>query len=323
MKEDVTVTSINMNHRRTGAAGPGTSGGAAPMPPAPPPEAAGAKPASPWRDALLSLRKNKLAIVGLFIIFGFICIGLLAPVITEYEPNQQNVAERLTGPSEKVWFGTDHFGRDIFTRVVYGAQVSIYIGFFSVVGAMICGSLLGLIAGYFGRWVDMTVSRLFDIMLAFPSILLAIAIVAILGPSLENAMLAIAVVNVPIFGRLVRSRVLSVKEEEYIMGAKAQGTGHARIILHHVLPNSTAPIIVQASLSFGTAILEAAALGFLGLGAQPPSPEWGRMLADARQYIQTAPWTVIFPGLSIMLMVLGFNLFGDGLRDALDPKMKS
>lgn len=185
------------------------------------------------------------------------------------------------------------------------------------------GTFLGIIAGFFGGWVDMLISRIFDVLLAFPSILLAIAIVAILGPSLQNALLAIAIINIPIFGRLVRSRVLSIREEEYILAAKAQGMKNSRILFHHILPNSTAPIIVQATLSFGTAILEAAALGFLGLGAQAPMPEWGKMLSDSRQYIQSAPWTVLFPGLSIMLVVLGFNMFGDGLRDALDPKMKN
>ncbi len=185
------------------------------------------------------------------------------------------------------------------------------------------GTFLGVVAGYYGRWIDLTISRIFDIMLAFPSILLAIAIVAILGPSLRNALIAIAIVNIPVFGRLVRSKVLSLKEEEFIMAARAQGMKHGRIILHHVLPNSLAPIIVQATLGFGTAILEAAALGFLGMGAQPPNPEWGKMLSDSRAFIQSAPWTVLFPGFSIMLIVLGFNLIGDGLRDALDPKMKN
>lgn len=180
-----------------------------------------------------------------------------------------------------------------------------------------------ILAGYYGKWVDMLISRFFDILLAFPSILLAIAIVAVLGPSLQNALIAIAIVNVPSFGRLVRGKVMSLKTEEYIMAAKAQGMKDRRILFNHILPNSLAPIIVQGTLGFGTAILDAAALGFLGIGAQPPEPEWGKMLSDARQFIELAPWTVIFPGLSIMLTVLGFNLVGDGLRDVLDPRMKS
>jgi peptide/nickel transport system permease protein len=279
--------------------------------------------ASPWKEAFRQLIKNKLAIVGMIIIGFFIFIAIFAPLLTTYTYQSMSAADRLQPPSSTHWFGTDDLGRDIFTRIVYGARISLMVGFFAVIGALFFGSLLGIIAGYFGRWIDMIISRIFDIMLAFPSILLAIAIVAILGPSLQNALIAIAIINIPIFGRLVRSKVISIREEEYILAAKAQGMKSGRILFHHVLPNSTAPIIVQATLGFGTAILEAAALGFLGLGAQPPTPEWGRMLSDSRQYIQSAPWTVLFPGLSIMLVVLGFNMIGDGLRDALDPKMKS
>lgn len=278
---------------------------------------------SPWRDGWKQLRKNRLAIIGFAIILFFILVAIFAPLFTSYSYDQQNLADRLHPPSKEYLLGTDHLGRDIFTRIAYGARVSLQVGFFAVTGALVFGSLLGILAGYFGRWIDMLISRIFDIMLAFPSILLAIAIVAILGPSLENALLAIAVVNIPIFGRLVRSRVISLREEEFIMAAKAQGMKSGRVILHHILPNSIAPIIVQATLSFGTAILEAAALGFLGLGAQPPTPEWGQMLADSREFIQLAPWTMLAPGLSIMLVVLGFNLIGDGLRDALDPRMKN
>lgn len=278
---------------------------------------------SPWRDGWKQLRKNRLAIIGFAIILFFIFVAIFAPLFTSYSYDQQNLANRLHPPSKEYLLGTDHLGRDIFTRIAYGARVSLQVGFFAVTGALVFGSLLGILAGYFGRWIDMLISRIFDIMLAFPSILLAIAIVAILGPSLENALLAIAVVNIPIFGRLVRSRVISLREEEFIMAAKAQGMKSGRVILHHILPNSVAPIIVQATLSFGTAILEAAALGFLGLGAQPPTPEWGQMLADSREFIQLAPWTMLAPGLSIMLVVLGFNLIGDGLRDALDPRMKN
>lgn len=278
---------------------------------------------SPWRDGWKQLRKNRLAIIGFAIILFFILVAIFAPLFTPYSYDQQNLADRLHPPSKEYLLGADHLGRDIFTRIAYGARVSLQVGFFAVTGALVFGSLLGILAGYFGRWIDMLISRIFDIMLAFPSILLAIAIVAILGPSLENALLAIAVVNIPIFGRLVRSRVISLREEEFIMAAKAQGMKSGRVILHHILPNSVAPIIVQATLSFGTAILEAAALGFLGLGAQPPTPEWGQMLADSREFIQLAPWTMLAPGLSIMLVVLGFNLIGDGLRDALDPRMKN
>ncbi|HWI46723.1 MAG TPA: ABC transporter permease, partial [Rummeliibacillus sp.] len=207
--------------------------------------------------------------------------------------------------------------------VVHGARISLMVGFFSVIGSVVVGSILGIVAGYYGRWVDTIISRIFDILLAFPSILLAIAIVSVLGPSLTNALIAIAVINIPNFGRLIRSKVLSIKQEEYITAAKAIGMKDYRILFSHILPNSMTPVIVQGTLAIASAIIEAAALGFLGLGAQAPQPEWGKMLADARIYLVNAPWTMIFPGLAIMLTVLGFNLMGDGLRDALDPKMKN
>lgn len=277
---------------------------------------------SPWRDTYRQLRKNKFAILGFIIILFFLLLGLLAPWLTQYGYEEQVLVDRLQAPSAEHWLGTDDVGRDIFTRIAYGARISLQVGLFAVTGALVFGTFLGIIAGYFGRWIDMLISRIFDIMLAFPSILLAIAIVAILGASLQNALIAIAIINIPIFGRLVRSRVISLREEEFVLAARAQGLKNGRIILHHILPNSLAPIIVQTTLGFGTAILEAAALGFLGLGAQPPSPEWGKMLADSRDFIQLAPWTLIAPGVSIMLVVLGFNLIGDGLRDALDPRMK-
>lgn len=281
------------------------------------------KESGPWRDAWRSFRKSKVAVVGMAVVLLFILMALLAPFIAPQGINEQNMADRLHPPSAEYWFGTDDFGRDILSRVMHGARISLAVGFFSVIGSVVVGSILGIIAGYYGRWVDVIISRIFDIMLAFPSILLAIAIVAVLGPSLQNALIAIATINVPNFGRLIRSKVLSIKEDEYITSAKAIGMKDARILFSHILPNSMAPVIVQGTLAVATAILEAAALGFLGLGARAPSPEWGKMLADSRDYLQSAPWTMIFPGLAIMLTVLGFNLMGDGLRDALDPKMKS
>jgi len=278
---------------------------------------------SPWLETWRSFRKNKIAVVGMIIVLTFIILAIAAPLITKEGINEQDLANRLQSPSSEYWLGTDDFGRDIFSRIIYGARVSLWVGFSSVIGSIIVGCFLGIIAGYYGRWVDTIISRFFDIMLAFPSILLAIAIVAVLGPSLRNALIAIAIINVPNFGRLIRSKVLSVKEEEYITSARAVGLKDARILFSHILPNSMAPVIVQGTLAIATAILEAAALGFLGLGAQPPTPEWGKMLADSKNYIQSAPWTMIFPGLAIMLTVLGFNLMGDGLRDAMDPKMKN
>ncbi|MCY1120072.1 ABC transporter permease [Bacillus safensis] len=273
-------------------------------------------------ESMKQFFQHKLAVIGSVIVFLFLILAIFAPLIAPYGINEQSLGERFSAPSAAHWFGTDDFGRDIFSRVVHGARISLWVGFFSVLGSVILGTLLGLIAGYGGRVLDALISRMFDILLAFPSILLAIAIVSILGPSLQNALIAIAIINVPTFGRLVRSKVLSIKQEEYVLAAKAVGMSHRRIVLRHILPNSMVPVIVQATLAIGTAIIEAAALGFLGLGAQAPSPEWGKMLADARPYLVQAPWTLFFPGIAIMLTVLGFNLMGDGLRDTLDPKMK-
>lgn len=277
---------------------------------------------SPWKELWKGFKKNKLALVGTAIVGFFIVVALFADVIAPYSYKENVLSNALQPPSGEHFFGTDHAGRDVFSRIVYGARISLWIGFFAVLASAIAGSFLGLIAGYYGKWMDMVISRFFEILLAFPSILLAIAIVAILGPSLQNALLAIAIINIPTFGRLVRSKVISLKEEEFITAAKAIGMKDSRIIFHHILPNSLTPIIVQGTLGIATAILEAASLGFLGLGAQAPEPEWGRMLSDARSYIQQASWTVVFPGIAIMLTVLGFNLMGDGLRDALDPRMK-
>lgn len=277
----------------------------------------------PWRDAWRSFRKNKGALVGAGIVLFFLFLAFFGPWLAPQGINDQLLTDRLKPPSSKYWFGTDDFGRDIFSRIIYGARISLMVGFFSVIGSVVAGSILGIIAGYYGKWIDMIISRIFDIMLAFPSILLAIAVVSVLGPSLQNALIAIAIINIPNFGRLIRSKVLSIKEEEYITSAKAIGMRDIRILFSHILPNSMAPVIVAGTLAIASAIIEAAALGFLGLGAQAPAPEWGKMLADARMYLRNAPWTMIFPGVAIMLTVVGFNLMGDGLRDALDPKMKN
>lgn len=277
----------------------------------------------PWRDAWRSFRKNKGALVGAGIVLFFVFLAFVGPWLAPQGINEQLLTDRLKPPSGQYWFGTDDFGRDIYSRIIHGARISLMVGFFSVIGSVVVGSILGIVAGYYGKWIDMIISRVFDIMLAFPSILLAIAVVSVLGPSLQNALIAIAIINIPNFGRLIRSKVLSIKEEEYITSAKAIGMRDIRILFSHILPNSMAPVIVAGTLAIASAIIEAAALGFLGLGAQAPAPEWGKMLADARMYLRNAPWTMIFPGLAIMLTVVGFNLMGDGLRDALDPKMKN
>lgn len=287
------------------------------------PKSLNGKVSSPWREAWRGFKKNKLAIIGAVIVLFFIILALFAPWIAPLSYEEQVLSKRLQAPSSEHWLGTDDFGRDILSRIIYGARISLSVGFFAVLGSAVAGCFLGILAGYYGRWVDTIISRIFDIMLAFPSILLAIGVVAVLGPSLRNALIAIAIINIPSFGRLIRSKVLSVRQEEYIVAAKAIGMKDKRILFQHILPNSMAPIIVQGTLAIATAIIEAAALGFLGLGAQPPNPEWGKMLADSKSYLIQAPWTMIFPGLAIMLTVLGFNLMGDGLRDALDPRMKS
>jgi len=281
------------------------------------------KVAGPWKEALRSFKKSKVAVVGAGIVFFFIIVALIGPWIAPQGINEQLLSDRLLKPSSAHWLGTDDFGRDILSRIIHGARISLSVGFFSVIGSIVAGSILGIVAGYYGKWIDGIISRIFDIMLAFPSILLAIAVVSVLGPSLQNALIAIAIINIPNFGRLIRSKVLSIKEEEYINSAKAIGMRDIRILFSHILPNSMAPVIVQGTLAIASAIIEAAALGFLGLGAQAPAPEWGKMLADARVNFINAPWTMIFPGFAIMLTVLGFNLMGDGLRDALDPRMKN
>ena len=281
------------------------------------------KETGPWKEAWRSYKKSKVAIIGAAIVLFVVFLALFGPLLAPQGMNEQDLSQRLLPPSAEHWFGTDDFGRDIFSRIILGARISIAVGFFSVMLSIIVGTFLGIIAGYYGGWLDTIISRIFDILLAFPSILLAIAIVSILGPSLQNALIAIAIINIPNFGRLVRSKVLSVKQEEYIMAARAIGMKNKRILWKHILPNSMTPVIVQGTLAIATAIIEAAALGFLGLGAQAPTPEWGKMLADARIYLLNAPWTIVFPGVAIMITVLGFNLMGDGLRDALDPKMKN
>lgn len=287
-------------------------------------EAAQNRAVGPWKEGWRSFKKSKISLAGAGIVIFFIVLAVFGPLIAPQGINEQDLTKRLLAPSSEHWFGTDDFGRDIFFLVLSTVHVfHCGLAFFSVILSVVVGSLLGIIAGYYGKWIDTIISRVFDIMLAFPSILLAIAVVAVLGPSLQNALIAIAIINIPNFGRLIRSKVLSVKEEEYIVAAKAIGMRDIRILFSHILPNSMTPVIVQGTLAIATAIIEAAALGFLGLGAQAPAPEWGKMLADARIYLLNAPWTMIFPGLAIMLTVLGFNLMGDGLRDALDPKMKS
>lgn len=275
-----------------------------------------------WASVGKRLLQNKMAVIGMTVLGIIIFAAIFAPYIAPHDPIKQNILARYKAPSSKYLLGTDELGRDILSRIIYGARYSLLIGVISISIALLLGIFLGVVAGYFGGRIDLLLMRLIDILLAFPYILLAIAIVAILGPDLQNAMLAISIVNVPRFARIIRSSVLTIKENEFIQAAKALGASDLRIIVRHLLPNCLGPLIVQSTLSMASAILSAAGLSFLGLGAQPPTPEWGAMLSDARSALQIAPWVVTFPGLAIMLNVLGFNLLGDGLRDALDPKLK-
>lgn len=261
--------------------------------------------------------------IGLTLTIPIILLSLLAPILHPYDPaTDRNYLARLKPPSPEHWFGTDGLGRDILVLVWYGMRTSLAVGLISVALGTIVGLILGLIAGYFRGYLETAIAWLTDILLSFPSILLAIAIVTVTGPSLPSVMLAVGVVQIPIYIRLTRSMVLSLREQEFVQAVKALGASPKRIIFHHILPSTLSPIVVQATLSIGTATLEAAGLGFLGLGAQPPTPELGTMLSDAFKggYSLSSPWTTIFPGLFITLSVLAFNLLGDGLRDTLDPR---
>lgn len=287
-----------------------------------------AAPPGPLREFWSHFRENAGAVAGLAVIIVLLVAALLAPWLAPHPPAEQYRDALLLPPAWLAggsWtypLGTDDVGRDLLARLLYGSRVSLLIGCIVVTLSLAAGVILGLVAGFFRGAVETLIMRLMDIMLALPSLLLAIAIVAVLGPSLTNAMIAIAVVVLPHYVRLTRASVIAETAKDYVMASQVAGAGLLRQMFVNVLPNCLAPLIVQATLGFSAAILDAAALGFLGLGAQPPTPEWGTMLADARQFIQRAWWVVTFPGLAILLTVLAFNLMGDGLRDALDPKLK-
>ena len=275
-----------------------------------------------YQDAWRRLRRNRWALVGLLIVAAFALAAIFAPYAAPHDPIEQDLDAQLLPPSREHLLGTDDLGRDLLSRIIYGGRVSLTVGIVSVGLALGAGTLLGLFAGYYGRWAESVTMRVMDVMLAFPATLLAIFIVGIRGPGLNNAMLAIGVINIPIFARLVRGSVLRVRQEEFVEAARVLGGSPARIIGRHVLPNILAPVIVQATLGIGAAILEAAGLSFLGLGAQAPTPEWGAMLTNTREFLRDAPWAATFPGIAILLTVVGFNLLGDGLRDALDPRLR-
>ena len=285
-----------------------------------------------WRNALRHLLKKRSAVVGLFMLGTLILIAIFAPVIATYDPTKiLEDAKRNTPPcihllgcpadQTEHYFGIDGNSRDFFSRVVFGSRLSLQIGFVCVTFAIVVGTLLGAVSGYVGGWLDNLIMRIMDVLLAFPSLLLAIAIVAVLGPGLINTLLAISIVSIPQYARIVRASVLSIKELDFVTADRALGASPSHILFRRILPNAMTPLIVQGTLGIATAILDAAALSFLGLGAQPPTPEWGLMLGEERNNLFNAPHLLFIPGIAIVITVLGFNLLGDGLRDALDPRL--
>src|SRR5437870_3437761 len=272
-------------------------------------------------EVLSHLTHNPIGLVGLALVLLFVLLAIAAPLVAPFDPIAQP-AKRLLTPGSPYLFGTDEFGRDVLSRIIFGSRISLEVGIISVGIALLVGGTVGLVSGYYLGLVDSLVQRLVDIMFAFPSIILIIAISGVVGPSITTAMLAIGIVYAPIFARIARGPTLSVMQQQYVEGARAVGAEQWRIMLFYVLPNIAAPLIIQATLSFSTAILSEATLSFLGLGTQPPDPSWGTMLSSGRKYMELAPWVAIFPGIAIALAVLGLNMLGDGLRDALDPRLR-
>lgn len=278
-----------------------------------------------WGELWRRLKKNKMAVAGLIILSIIVLVAIFAGFIADYDTVviKQNLSKTLKPPSAENWLGTDEFGRDIFARLIHGARVSLKVGVLAVALAIVVGGALGAVAGYYGGRFENIVMRIMDIFLAVPSILLAIAIVAALGPNLVNLMITIAISSIPSYARIVRASVLSIRDQEFVEAAKAIGASDARIIFKHIIPNALAPVIVQGTLGVAGAILSIAGLSFIGLGIQPPAPEWGAMLSGGRQYLRYAWWVTTFPGVAIMITILSLNLLGDGLRDALDPRLKN
>ncbi len=279
-------------------------------------------PESAFRAAIRTLLKNKVAVASGIVILLLVAAALLAPVIAPYEPNRPDLGNRLQPPNAEHWFGTDHYGRDILTRTLWGARVSLLVGVGAVSLGAVIGIFLGLLAGYFGGRIDSAITRLIDVLLAFPLLLLALCLIAILGSNLINVIIATGFSTIPQFARVVRSSVLSIREQEYIQANKSLGAGNLRTMFSHVLPNAAAPIIVMSTLYTATVIILEANLGFLGFGVQPPNPSWGSIVNDGRGYLANAPWVSIYPSIAITITVLALNLFGDGLRDALDPRTR-
>jgi peptide/nickel transport system permease protein len=274
------------------------------------------------QDAFYRFVRHRVGMIGATITLVLIVLAIFGPMLAPHEPNRMNFGDAFSPPTAQYPLGTDDFGRDLLSRIMYGARISVQVGLIAVSIAATIGTTLGMLSGYGRRWVDEAIMRVMDVLFAFPTILLALAIMAVLGRGITNSMIAIGIVYTPIFARIARGAVLSVKNEEFIQAAQALGARDRHILIRHIFPNILAPIIVETSLSLSFAILAEAALSFFGLGTQPPDPSWGRMLAEGRGFFRQSVWMGIFPGLAIMLSVMGFNFLGDGLRDALDPRMK-
>jgi glutathione transport system permease protein len=280
-------------------------------------------PSSLWRDAWRRLRRNRAAMAGGVILAVLVALAVTAPLIAPYQPVEQDYDQILKGASLAHPFGTDNFGRDIFSRVLYGARIALTVGLLGISLGLIAGITVGLSAGHWGGWLDDLLMRLLDLLLAFPQLLLAIMVITVLGVGDRNVIVAIAIFSLPVFARVVRGQILSLKRLDFVLAARAIGARDVRILISHLLPNALASILVLASLRLGTAILTVATLSFLGLGIRPPAPEWGTMLTDGREFLQVAPHVAIFPGVAIVITVLAVNLLGDGLRDALDPRLRA
>lgn len=269
------------------------------------------------------LKKSRVAVAGLVILTLLLLMAVFADVLVDYEVAiSQNMAQKLQGPSAAHWLGTDSFGRDILARIIHGSRISLSIGFISVIVSLVIGGAIGSVAGYYGGTLDIIIMRFIDVLMAIPSMLMCICVVTVLGPGMSNLLVAITISYVATFCVIVRSSILTIKNSDYIEAARATGVGTFRIILRHILPNTMGPIMVQATLSIGSVILSAAGLSFVGLGVMPPTPEWGAILTEGKEFIRTAPHIVLFPGIAIMLAVMSLNFLGDGLRDALDPRLK-
>ncbi|MDD4836057.1 MAG: ABC transporter permease [Synergistales bacterium] len=281
------------------------------------------KKKNPWLEVFRRLKKNRLAMLGLVVVLLLIGTSVFAPVIAPYSYEDQDLLAAFESPSKAHWFGTDEFGRDIFSRIVYGSRISLQVGLVAVSFSIMIGGFLGALAGYYGGRIDNVIMRIMDVLFSVPQLLLAISVAASLGPGLFNLMIAVGISSVPQYARLVRASVLSIREQEFIEAARSIGAKDLKIIFRHILPNCMAPIIVQGTLGVAFAILTAAGLSFIGLGIQPPIPEWGAMLSGGREYIRDHSYMTMFPGMAIMITILALNFLGDGLRDALDPKLKN